>query len=842
MTAPTLLRPPAVPAGGASSEWLSKELKRTEEAQERLNRRRGRQSQGVAGQVNQTREVAAAAIPLRAPSMVREMADLELATEYAAFLRRRPQGVEIGAGVADDDVAAAEDLASVLLRHGPDPSDGSPYARLVAEGYRPLHSRTRAGLLLGLRRSLRGGGGGGAGGGSPSQEACRSLSEQMRAVADGRSASSGGGGEGCGGPSPPSARAAGLLVRLQLAHDALMAHLQAGRGGRTAAPPPSLDVVDELFLPLARRAEYHFLKGGGGGGNGAKPEDLDELADNRRLDSLPRWMFQYLREALVGGGGGSGDSSHPLEGIAGLVRSGLLPLVRTEARRSALRASAAAAKQTEVGVVPPPRGHPYLVAAMEGGGSADPILEGYLLSRVAVLALRILVRERYVLRMSSRQPAGAASASLLGGIEECLRFDSFARDVMGVASRGTPWEGVTASLFAEYPPLLHLWIEADRSSGLETMKMAPAIRPPSRGGATASPPSPLAESYASLVGSMLLKSSVALGASPAMRRRYVAETVIPVTSFLLDGMHGAASDLRELMLDVENVRTNLCCWLDVLGGMDLAAAVLRTPVLLAPVAPRDQDLDRLCQSLVHLRDAMVDEYSSTLVDTIIMERMGLVSYFMTAPHRLMGDSGKVLTGPAAGNAAPSAEMETVLELLNAVVNVVSEAQPSDADAAEAIVMNIGRRLEEKFAEITSDPHGAIPEITRGGAVQFLADVEAVCGVLDNIGSSFAGSLISEAVFGNVLAAARLMVADNSQIRSLRDGLSGLAVTAAPMSPGVPLGHIPYAPFEVDGTLHETAVSMLDSKGFGMLDLEDAVSLLNRRKVAASSAMEALGRL
>ena len=104
MTAPTLLRPPAVPAGGASSEWLSKELKRTEEAQERLNRRRGRQSQGMAGQVNQTREVAAAAIPLRAPSMVREMADLELATEYAAFLRRRPQGMEIGAGVADDDV------------------------------------------------------------------------------------------------------------------------------------------------------------------------------------------------------------------------------------------------------------------------------------------------------------------------------------------------------------------------------------------------------------------------------------------------------------------------------------------------------------------------------------------------------------------------------------------------------------------------------------------------------------------------------------------------------------------------------------------------------------------
>ena len=94
MTAPTLLRPPAVPAGGASSEWLSKELKRTEEAQERLNRRRGRQSQGMAGQVNQTREVAAAAIPLRAPSMVREMADLELATEYAAFLRRRPPWAE----------------------------------------------------------------------------------------------------------------------------------------------------------------------------------------------------------------------------------------------------------------------------------------------------------------------------------------------------------------------------------------------------------------------------------------------------------------------------------------------------------------------------------------------------------------------------------------------------------------------------------------------------------------------------------------------------------------------------------------------------------------------------
>ena len=284
-----------------------------------------------------------------------------------------------------------------------------------------------------------------------------------------------------------------------------------------------------------------------------------------------------------------------------------------------------------------------------------------------------------------------------------------------------------------------------------------------------------------------------------------------------------------------------------------------------PATPggQDQDLLRLSQSMRRLRDAMIDEYSSTLVETILMERVGMAGYFMTAPHRLMGDSNVVLTTGDKGKAAaaaddmpPSKELERPVSVLLSILDTLCLAHSLSGNmmtlmdnVGVAIMTNIGNRIVEKFEEVATDAHGTIPEIQRSGAIQFLSDVQLMHAMFDSVASvindtpdqDYAGANAQpKGVFGGLVVLARLMAADNKQVRSLRDGLFGLAADSMPhLSPG--MSHIPSQPFDTDGTLYETAKSMLESKGYGGIEVEDALSVLNRRKIA-SSAVEALGRL
>jgi len=929
----------------------------------------------------------------RVPILQRQVSELTLASEYAQYLRQYDttggDGSTAASSPINHEVASLTALARILLHHSPvppprrskrtrhDPTSNPPYTRILLEGYRPLHRRVRSKLVLELRRSVRtcvsaAGGPGGAGSGYPAPSACRILRDALeQSVAP----------EWEGGEEIVAdfANAATLLIRVQLHHDALMGHLRSLEEGgmdannhdyqqqhhhqqqRQMVAVTRLDVVDELIRPLVKRVEFHFVdeKSGSGNnssssnrnsdeGNGAEESGSAAAAAVRmtsaNLTELPRWLFRYVQNALTGEEedgresntiGGSRGANEDC-GMIGVLVDGLLPVIQSEVEQFAQLSPL----ETQSSY------HQYHHHPLASPSSCAEFVMSYLLAEVSTLVMHILRCRGYVRHLSSRRPAEAGAKALIDGVEQCLRYDTFAQDILtaetersglslhgGGASNmmhgrgGGGGVGATAKLVSDNPPLLDLWIEVDLRCGLNALREC-AVLPTSScaSPSAATPPSPLAETYAAHIASILSKSSVALNASHALKKRYVAGMAVPLTTCFMDIMHDAASAFRDGMLqaagrrttdlDVTALKSNLLRWLDLICGMDLAICALEATAMPAavlgnlPVPPstpgppgstkmtpaatrftpwstqtsapapavaihntpfpatpggQDHDMLRLSQSMRRLRDAMVDEYSSTFVETILMERLGLAGYFMTAPHRLMGDSNIVLsTGDQdqadAIDMPPSKDLERPVSVLLSILDslclahssgglAVVQQRPLIDNVAAAIANNIGHRLEEKFVEIATDAHGTIPEIQRSGALQFLSDVQLMHAVFGSVASvvnetldgAYSGANAQpDGAFDTLVVLARLMAADNKQIRSLRDGLFGLASDSMPnLSPG--MSHIPSQPFDTDGTLYETAKSMMESKGYSGIEVEDAISVLNRRK-GTTSAIEALRRL
>jgi len=944
-------------AATASSAFLADELEAVELAHSALEREQRRRANGgtyEAGggpmqSIGETMMVPVVANPSatsslmqkippphRLPMLRRQMADLELATEYAAYLRQyHPQhqcrevpGRDLfGIESLTAEVESVLALSQILCRHRPrvsprrskrtrhDPTHQPPYTRILVEGYRPYHTRVRAKVLLEFRRCLRSttitcasGGDEGGIGAYPAPSACRSLRDALEQSVVPEW-------EG-GGVATELTTVTALLVRLQLYHDALMSHLRGTdenygnddveNGGRIAA---RLDAVDELIRPLVKRVHFHFADESGAGGDGTSSSSGRGRGSGGQvrmttsnLAELPRWLFRYVQNGITGAeedatvDKNDGDEC----GILGVLLDGLLPVIESEAERYRMSAQQhqgpdGTDSSDEVNGASTIncadtflRHHPFT------SPTSSCALVSYLMSAMSTLVATVFQRRDYVCSLSSRTPATAGAKALMDGIEQCLRFDIFAQELLsGESDNYTGMNdclsnGITLKLLWKNPPVLDLWIDVERKRGMDSLADAPVLVPKSD---TAAPLSPIAEAYASLITSILAKSSVL---KSSIKRKFVAGIAVPLTTYIMDCMHGAASSFRDSMIraagrrsaemDLEALLLNLQDWLDLICGIEMAIVALESSplnsnasVTTVPVTlgGQDQDLLRLSQSMHKLRNAIIEEYSSTLVETVLMERSGLASYFMTAPNHLMGDAimGDVVLSSREGRAtgdmpAASKELEQPLGVLLSFLDKLclvhssrDKAGPAHCspptqrlifteNAVTAIMTNVGNRIQEKFEELVTDPSGSIPEIQRSGAFQLLLDVQLLHGMFDSVNDVMNNTpddnfshtnAHSNGIFGSLVLLLRLMSADDKQIQSLRDGLFGLVADAMPhLSPG--MHYIPSQPFEDDGTLHETARSMLESKGFGEIQLEDAISILNRRKVKSSSAAAALGRL
>jgi len=286
-------------------------------------------------------------------------------------------------------------------------------------------------------------------------------------------------------------------------------------------------------------------------------------------------------------------------------------------------------------------------------------------------------------------------------------------------------------------------------------------------------------------------------------------------------------------------------------------------------------MERLC-------DAMVEEFTSAYVETLIMERAKLASYMMRAPFLLseppsperrgqrdkdkcddslslspdLNDSIHVVS---LGVQACNATMRKVRDMFRTDDDDNGKAvEPSNAIEPNAMLYFGSRSIHEalKFAisqkllDIAIDPQGMTPEIYLGGAQQFQYDVASFERLFRAGGGGAAkeaDNTIEPGPTERVVAGSHLMSLEPSQIQTIRDALRALAVPSSGIGSlfgrrgdesavgecycvvgdeaGTPLN---IDDFYSDDRLMEEANNMLEAKGFAALSLNESLSIINRR--------------
>jgi len=134
-------------------------------------------------------------------------------------------------------------------------------------------------------------------------------------------------------------------------------------------------------------------------------------------------------------------------------------------------------------------------------------------------------------------------------------------------------------------------------------------------------------------------------------------------------------------------------------------------------------------------------------------------------------------------------------------------------APSAIRIAVSNLVAEKFLEIALDAHGMTPDVELDGAIIFARDVQLVSDMFSPDKSAFI----------RLIDAAKFMAVPTDKLVTLREAITGLVTVGPEQEP------LDFRSFSVDSTLFDSATSMLRAKGFENLYLEDAISILNRRK-------------
>jgi len=413
--------------------------------------------------------------------------------------------------------------------------------------------------------------------------------------------------------------------------------------------------------------------------------------------------------------------------------------------------------------------------------------------------------------------------------------------------------------------------------------------------------------------------------NPISRQMYIANVIAPLCSEYLDMVHAEAAYLRKKLLarpptsssssttvpsvsvlrsanlpSNELLTSNTNEWAALITGTHLAAqAVLlhssnnlqRQQHQITEEQPPPGVLDRVGESMERLCTAMVEEYTSALVETIVMERAKLASYMMRAPFLLsepppdspgrrdkgdhdMSIGSRVLSlSPDLNDSihvvsvcikACNSTMSKIKSMFqsddneggsinNEGLKGVASIEPSTFlyhgcySIHEALKFAIGQKL----LDIAIDPQGMTPEIYLGGALQFKHDVMTFDRIFhlgsnggseERRGRTDINNNTAAGPMERVITASHLMSLESSQIQAMRDTFRSLVTPNA--SIGSLFGRtaddstgefnagsrnrLDVDDFYKDQRLMEEAIRMLEAKGFGALALDEALSILNRR--------------
>ncbi|KAL3776089.1 hypothetical protein ACHAW5_002741 [Stephanodiscus triporus] len=373
---------------------------------------------------------------------------------------------------------------------------------------------------------------------------------------------------------------------------------------------------------------------------------------------------------------------------------------------------------------------------------------------------------------------------------------------------------------------------------------------------------------------------------------YIANIVAPLCSEYLDLVHTEASWLRKRLLARPPVLRsanlpsdafltwNTSEWASLITGTNLAArAILLHQTKMNHSNHHHGVLDGVGESMKHLCAAMVDEFTSAFVETILMERGKLASYIMRAPF-LLSQQSHNLDSPERRrkkdkdmsirnmNLALSPDLNdsfhvisVVLETCNQLMLKLRAMLPSDQSSSNkpsnalyhgcrSIYGALRFAIGQKLLDIAIDPQGMTPEIYIDGAMQFQHDVMAfdrLFRVGDGSGAEenriAASKVFEPGPMERAVTASRLMSLESSQIQAIREALRALAVPNSSavgsifgrgrgdeLSGESSVSHerLDVDDFYSDERLMDEAVSMLEAKNFGALSLDEALSILNRR--------------
>jgi hypothetical protein len=428
-----------------------------------------------------------------------------------------------------------------------------------------------------------------------------------------------------------------------------------------------------------------------------------------------------------------------------------------------------------------------------------------------------VLKERNFLR-DSRIAGPRSNPSLLcNALEQLLHFDKTLRDCLTLPIGKTRnLLGLVDTLVARDEELLRWWIEREREKALSTLFDDTALLQ-----RLVSHVSPRAEIFCALIRSAKCKAAVLSFPGP-----YLRDVAVPLCTEFVDAIHETSIELKNLMvarrglLSSNDLVASLSEWIELVNGTHLARSVLMREGAWQDGKPAtsqsDHDLARFGRSLERLEGVLVEEFAASFVETILMERAKLASYLMMASHLLASEEWDA---DETDLSAELRETNVVLAQFHVVCDAVSDTVTSvDGEIGEnlgvarfapyAMRNTVMNRLADKFLEVALDIHGMTPDIWRQGALVFSRDVEIL----------MRGTSLP--LVQRLLDIVKLLSMESKSLEVLFSALGGLVGTST---------FLDIYDFSSDGTIYEEATSMIKAKGLTWIKLEDAVSILNRRR-------------
>lgn len=405
--------------------------------------------------------------------------------------------------------------------------------------------------------------------------------------------------------------------------------------------------------------------------------------------------------------------------------------------------------------------------------------------------------------------AGPASkpSTLCDAIEHLIRFDA---DLQELVPQGlsTRLLSLIDIFVAGDEELLSWWLERERERVFTILTQQTTIRANKL-------VAPQAESFAALIRSVRIKAAVFSFSGP-----YLNRIATPLCMYFLDTVQEIASDLQSLLVQRtlpsdKDLESNILEWIELINGTHLVTSVLSLPIESHGdiTLNGDEDLRRFGISVENLENALIGEFRKAFVESLLMERAKLASYLMRCPHFLALSGVEMVD--ASEVSVDLGETQRLLSVLLRVCDLVYTGRISNSTkdiemfAPEVLRDSVLASVADKFLMVALDVDGMTPDLMRPGALTLSRDI------LDIFGTS---ALPSAAL--RLLDVVKFMCLEARHLGQVGDALCGLAEESPPLT---------IATFTADERLYEEALSMLRAKGFTWIELEDTLSILNRRR-------------